>query len=128
MTIFNSGKVNIICAEDCGNAPKKILIRDFITALAISDQEFISNHITDHFRWEKVGVKQILGKLDYLQSLSATDISEVLIKNIITHGNTGAANGTIILGSTSIAFCNVYLFTSSKNAKIKEITSYEIQI
>jgi hypothetical protein len=55
---------------------------------------------------------------------------ELNISNIMTHGSTGAANGILIFeNNKSYAFCDVYIFSSAaKNAKIKEITSYVIEV
>ena len=40
---------------------------------------------------------------------------------IITHGNTGSANGIVKSERKNLAFCNIYKFSGFKNAKVKEI-------
>ncbi|GAA3333602.1 hypothetical protein GCM10020331_098280 [Ectobacillus funiculus] len=39
---------NIICSDDCGNAPK-IFLKEFTVAFANNDMVFITENITDSF-------------------------------------------------------------------------------
>ena len=124
---------NIICSDDCGNAPKKIFLKEFTVAFANNDMVFITENITDSFHWNIIGKKSIQGKEKFVENLKEmknSKVTELNIRNIITHGNTGSVNGTIILeNKKSYAFCDVYNFTStSKNSKIKKLTSYVIEI
>ncbi|KKI92926.1 hypothetical protein WQ54_07045 [Bacillus sp. SA1-12] len=125
--------IKIVCPEDCGNAPKKIVLKDFIIALAKKDVSFIFENLSDDVQWNKIGREKIQGKdqfADYLQHMKDRAVREVQISNIITHGRNGAVNGTILLeDNRRLEFCEVYMFTSAgKNSKIKEITSYVIEI
>lgn len=124
-------QVKVVCDEDCGNAPKKVLIRDFITAIARGDQDFVQGNVTNEIVWEVVGKAKIKGVEVYLESLSQHPLQEpnrkdVVIRNIITHGNVASANGTISANKKIVDFCEVYHFSGFKNAKIKAITSYII--
>jgi|SRR5690625_1105930 len=122
-------EVKIICAEDCGNAPKKIRIKEFITAMANNDQIYIAESLASNIVWEIVGEKTVHGEAEFLRnSQPHNNISEVHIHNIITHGNTCAANGTVKFDTRSIAFSHIYRFSSARNVKIKEITSFFIEI
>lgn len=124
--------IPIVCAEDCGNAPKKVVIRDFIAALARGDEEFLRGNVTDHVRRDIVGRQSIVGADAFLRHAleeSGRPISEVRIHNIITHGNVGAADGMIVTDEGRTAFCEVFRFGSfAKHARIKEITSYIIPL
>ncbi|SEB61216.1 DNA-binding protein [Paenibacillus sp. GP183] len=127
------GDLKIISAEDCGNAPKKELLREFNIAFAKNDIGFIIENITDNVLWNIVGDKRIEGKdtfADTLKQMRNSTAIELYISNIITHGNTGSANGILTFeNKKSYAFCDVYIFSSAaKNAKIKEITSYVIEV
>jgi|HigsolmetaGSP12D_1036236.scaffolds.fasta_scaffold04666_3 hypothetical protein len=53
---------------------------------------------------------------------------KVQIHNVLTHGSTGAANGTVRTDRGTFAFCDVYRFNSAKNAKIAEMTTYRIRL
>lgn len=135
MNFANSvfGELKVVFPVDCGNAPRKIVLKNLNIAFATHDADFISEHIIDDLHWNIVGNKFIQGK----ESLSAhlkqeqdEKISELHISNIITHGPTASVNGELIFEcKKNYGFCNVYHFTSAgKNAKIKEITTYLITI
>src|SRR5690625_6136494 len=128
---MNTEDVNVICAEDCGNAPKKLVFRDFNIAFARSDKLYILEQISDDIVVHIVGSKKIIGKDQFYKKLNKMKLKkaiEIEINHIITHGNTAAANGVIRYKAGDYSFCDMYLFNSfRKNAKIKEITSYIIE-
>ncbi|ALX48886.1 hypothetical protein [Lentibacillus amyloliquefaciens] len=122
--------IKIVCAEDCGNSPKKALLKEVTAAFAVSDTDIVSENFAGNVVWEVVGDKSIDGKTDVIGSMKNNDVAELHITNIITHGKTGAVNGTIINEEgKSVAFCDVYTFTGAgKKAKINEIMSYVIYL
>lgn len=118
---------------DCGNAPKKIFLRDFTIAFAEDNAAFILAGITDDVRWEMVGSSTTNGKAEVERVLKAmldSSMVELTIANIITHGDAGAVNGTMTFkDGTTYGFCDVYTFTShGKKAKIKTITAYIVEL
>ncbi|HWO52817.1 MAG TPA: hypothetical protein VNM49_00270 [Paenibacillus cookii] len=126
-------QVKIICAEDCGNAPKKEFLRAFNVAFVSNDSGFIMEKIIDDIQWNFIGSNVLQGKdevLSMLEKLISKKPTELVISNIITHGYSGSLNGILKLEDhTSYAFCHVYRFNSSLNkTKIKEITSYIVDI
>jgi hypothetical protein len=126
-------QVKIICAEDCGNAPKKELLRAFNVALVCNDVGFITETITEDIHWNFIVGSVLQGKAEVfrmLEKLIDKKPTDLVISNIITHGYSGSVNGILNLESNiSYAFCNVYRFNSSLNkTKIKEINSYIIDI
>jgi hypothetical protein len=119
--------------EDCGNAPKKIVLRDFNIAFAKNDRDFLLANITDNMRWTMVGDKVVEGKEQFtaaLEQMAQRTASELTLANILTHGKVGAVDGTLTLKDGSrYGFCDVYQFSSNaKDAKIKALTSYVIQL
>lgn len=125
--------LKITVGEDCGNAPKKILLRDFNIAFAKNDVKLLLQNINDNIRWNIVGDKLIEGKDQFakaVESMKQPKTVELTIENILTHGNGGATDGVIKReDGSSYAFCDVYRFSSNaKDAKIKEITSYVIKL
>lgn len=131
-TYADYGDLKIICAEDCGNAPKKNLLKELSIAFAKNDIGFISEVMSDHVCWDIIGYKVIQGKnnvVETLEQMKDRKVTEIQIRNIITHGRTAAVNGTLKSADMKeIAFCDVYLFTGAgKKSKIKEITSYVIE-
>lgn len=120
------------CAENCGNAPKKLLLKDMIIAIAKKDINFCLDYVEENIVWNIVGKNNIEGKNEYARVLNqwkSEQVTQLIIHNIITHGNTASLNGTFILqNDEKIEFCNVYQFGGfGKNAKIKKITSYVIK-
>lgn len=124
--------LKVYCDEDCGNAPKKQVLKDFNIAYAKCDSESIIEQVTDNVIWHMVGDKHIQGKEQFAKELKRVgheQATELHIEHIITHGNTGTVNGVLTFNhDRRYAFCDVYVFNSSaKHAKIKEIRSYVIQ-
>lgn len=124
--------LKVVCAEDCGNSPKKQLLRDITISLAKQDIDSWMEWMRDDIEWDIVGEKQIHGKTDMenvLKSRNERKITELEIHNIITHGNTASLNATLILANGKrIEYCDVYNFGGfGKKAKIKKIMSYVIQ-
>ena len=123
--------MKIECAEDCGNSPKKKLLKELSIAFANNDIDFCVNCVTDDVVWDIVGDRLIQGKDLFeqaLRQLKDRKVEQLRILNIITHGNVGSVNGTIVLSDLQhLAFCDVYNFRGfGKNSKIKTITSYVI--
>lgn len=123
-------RVNI--REDCGNSPKNIFVQEITVAFAKGDMKLILGSVTDDFCWNVVGAKQIQGKADFagaLEESKSNPAAELTIHHIATHGKAGAVDGTIKFKNGKIwAFCDVYEFSNSKGASVKEITSYRIEI
>jgi len=123
--------VNIIVQEDCGNAPKKAFLRDFIVAVVKGDNTFISGSTTDDICWNYVGNGCFNGKHDALAALKrlrSDEIRELVIHTIITHGYHGCVEGALkFADGKMLAFCDVYQFrASTNNAPIKAIRTYAI--
>ena len=128
-----SRDVQVECAENCGNSPKKELLKELTIAYAKNDMDFCLQCMRDDVTWILVGKKEIQGTTEFretLEQLNEREVKKLTIDNIITHGNTGSVNGTILLkDNNEIAFCDVYNFGGfGKKAKIKKITSYVIPI
>lgn len=123
-------KINV--DEDCGNAPKKLLLRDFEIALAQHALAELRQLVAEDIHWNKVGDKVIKGADAMAAEVGRgkSNATELTLEKIITHGKTGAVNGTLQLeDGSSYAFCNVYTFSSNaKSAKINAITSYVIAL
>ncbi|WP_129113585.1 nuclear transport factor 2 family protein [Halegenticoccus tardaugens] len=116
-------------SEECGNAPKKRVLRDLNIAFAENDAEFILDTVADDVKWTTVGDEEIRGRdgvADALKRMQDADVSELTIHDVITHGTAAAVDGELKMadGATH-AFCDVYGFTShARDAKIRSIRSY----
>lgn len=122
--------VKITVPEDCGNAPKKIILRDFNISLVIKDYNTLLENIADNIAWDIIGDETFEGKRDFIKKvdeLYKDKIIELLIHDIITHGYVASAHGKVIGANETLHFCHVFRFTGAgKTAKIKKITSYII--
>jgi ketosteroid isomerase-like protein len=123
----------IIVGEDCGNSPRKHLLKELNIAFARGDVENILSYVTDDIVWESVGEKQLKGIENFrneLENLKQVEVSELKIENIITHGWIASANGIMHMKTgEKFDFCDVYAFNSaSKTGKIKAIKSYCILV
>ncbi|WP_176142492.1 hypothetical protein [Halobacillus hunanensis] len=83
--------------------------------------------------WTIVGHKPIKGKgrvEEAMKQVSKDNVTEIELKNIITHGKTGAVDGTLLYENGKVlSFCNIFNFTGAgKNSKINEIASYVISL
>jgi len=126
-----TGDIKIISLKDCGNSPKKLLLKQLTIAFATHQIETLFDLFTDDFLWNIVGDRKIQSKEIFIEELKrrrSMEVSELHIINIITHGASGAINGTMTLkDQTKLTFCDVYIFNGAgKSAKIKELTSYHI--
>ena len=125
--------MNITISEDCGNAPKKAFLRDFNIAFAENNIAQLLDSVTDDFTWELIGNttyhgKEAFGKV--LAGMLDSKATELVIRDILTHGDIGAIHGSMSFddGST-VAFCDICTFNShAKDAKIKAMTSYGIEL
>lgn len=115
--------------KDCGNAPRKMVIRDVLVAIAECDQEALTEFLREDIRWEIVGSERLTG-LDQIRDwvLRQRLVAELHISTVITHGTDCGADGWIIYpnGSTT-RFSHIVVFAGhSKTAKIKALRSYLI--
>lgn len=122
----------VIASEDCGNSPKNKFLQDLTIAFATANSKFILDRVASDIRWNIVGDTLIEGKDNFSAFLKQRENDralELTIQHIATHGKAGAVNGTVTLenGKTR-AFCDVYEFTNTKGSKVKEVTSYVIEI
>ena len=122
--------MKVTVEEDCGNAPRKLLLRDFNVALAAGDLGAVLDRVSDDIAWKLVGNQVVEGKAAFERALqgSTMKVAHLRIENIITHGKTAAVDGELELeNGFKLAFCDVYRFTGAgRRAKIDRITAYVV--
>lgn len=128
----NNQEIKITSPNDCGNAPKKRVLKEFIIAFAKNDIGFITESLSENVTWNLINECIIQGRdhvVKEVENKLTRKIVELEIHKIITHGYTAAANGSVKLEDNSFySFCNVYAFVSAGKNTIKEITSYVIKM
>lgn len=119
--------------DNCGNSPKKILLINIYKAISNYDNIFVLNNLDDEIILNIIGDREIVGKENIITTINVfieKGLSEIKINDAITHGNTAAVHGSAYFkDDLQIDFCDIYKFKGfSKNAKIKEINSYLINL
>src|SRR5690606_62467 len=125
-------RVNINVGPDCGNAPKKLFLKDFTVALAKGDVDFLTDCIGDHMVWEVVGESQVTGKEDYVKAIKRHKLWKVKgmsIDTIITHGTEASVSGQITAKDNSkFGFCNIYKFRSAGAAIVNSVRTFLVRL
>ncbi len=123
---------NIAVHADIGPSPRKRFLRDWHIAYAEGNLDFIAENVTDDIRLDVVGDKTVAGAsavLEAFRVLRASEIGELVVYEIITHGREGAVNGERRLGNGERqAFCEVYAFKNTKANTVRSVTSYVIRL
>ncbi len=122
-------KLNI--KPDCGNAPKRELVKHLTCYFASNDIEKAMEFLDTHITWTLVGNKTVNGKEQFrivLQEIRQNKVIELTIHSIITHGKEAAINGEMLMeDGGSFGFSDFYEFTSAKGTRVKTIVSYLIE-
>lgn len=113
---------------DCGNAPKRTLLRDYTVAFADRNLAAMLAVVAEEVEWEIVG-RWRTGKDGFesaVDRLLAGDVAGLTLHSVLTHGDEGCVTGVMeMTDGRGIRFCDVYKFTGhSKTAKLKTITSF----
>jgi hypothetical protein len=135
-SLFGSIEIMVVLSinEDCGNAPKKLFIKDFLVACANADIATAMEMLTEQVHVDILGYKSSLGAIA-VKSLLMGDahqskVSHLVIHHILSHGDRCASNGLLDFEDGGhVAFCSMFAFDShSKHAKIASITTYLIRL
>lgn len=123
-------KLKVSAPDDCGNAPRKVILKNFNIAFVTKNEGELLDFIADQIVWNIVGDEVVEGKEQFMRKLDdlhQDEVTELELYKVITHGYEAAAHGKVTGTSRSYDFCHVYRFAgASKTAKIREITSYII--
>ncbi|WP_415953025.1 nuclear transport factor 2 family protein [Streptomyces sp. KLOTTS4A1] len=123
--------LRIHSTPDCGNAPRKEVLRDLVIALAERDGETVSALVAEGVVWNQVGVSASDGR-EAVRGWAAAgpEVEELSFGALITHGREASVDGTLELtDGTRHAFCHVLRFAgAARTAKIVEIRSYVLPL
>lgn len=116
---------------DCGNAPRKEILRDFVVAIAEQDLEHLESVLAEEVSWMLIG-EQIVSGLEAAKEmvLALPQVDELSFGTFLTHGRGAGVDGVLRLADgTETAFCHVLRFKSPvKTAKVVGINSYLIKV
>ena len=123
--------VEVAVEEDCGNAPKKAVIKDWLVSLTIGEADLVTSQLAENARWEVVGSRTVEGMTDIstiVTELSELPVSTLMIGNVLSHGKRVAADGSLKLrDGREVRFAHFFTFSGhGRKAKISEITTFTI--
>lgn len=111
---------------DCGNAPRKAQVRDWLIALAAGDVDAVCSELDGDVRWDIAGGHRYEGideVRSYVEQLTENRVKKLSIRHLLSHGKQVAAEGA----TTTSRFAHVITYKShGKAAKIAEIISYTV--
>ena len=121
--------MKIIVQEDCGNSPRKAILRDFVIAIVEKDSQTILNYVDENITYQEVGKIAIQGSGQFLSNIDGhmeDKMRELELLTIITHGKTAAVNGKAVnVNGQEYHFAAIFHFTgAAKTARIKKVTNY----
>ncbi|MCY3415126.1 MAG: nuclear transport factor 2 family protein [Candidatus Heimdallarchaeota archaeon] len=124
--------MKITILPDCGNSPKKEILKKFNIAFASGDSKSILEMISEDFTWEIVGESLVSGKEqleEILPKIPFDQNKEIIVDKIITHGREAATYGEIILiDDTRYKFADIYEFSNAFGKMIQSLISFNIKL
>lgn len=124
--------MEIFVPKDCGNAPRKLVLIDFVTNVVKQNIEVLHEHITEHIEWHNVATNQLIrGRKQFLDEVKMMNIEgakSLRFAYVITHGKTTSVNGTLFFDGAKLHFNDVIEFSQAGNkGKIKKVISFWIK-
>ena len=106
------------------------VIRSLALALATGDPDAARPLLTPDAEWEIVGHATFRGRDAILATLATRrKTPQVTVDRVLTEGNAGAVNGTIVLSATHARrFCDLYELTGTHDAAVRRILSYDLRV
>lgn len=119
--------MKISLPPDCGNAPRMVLIGEFVENWAGGNADAVAGGLADDVRWTVIGKGTYTGPQSLEAAIPLSRPSRVEVHTIVTHGRLASCDGYLEKGASRVAFSHVFRFVStSKTAKIAEIRTYMI--
>jgi ketosteroid isomerase-like protein len=110
----------------------KKLVKKINEAFAKGNFTFISEHLEDNIKWKIVGMPEIIGRDEFMNSVKMLELENFLNhteKNIIAEGDyvvvESSANKNSKTKVFTPSFCDIYRI---KDEKIIELTTYIVDI
>ena len=124
----SSRGLDIEVAPDCGNAPRKAQLREWLISLAAGDIESVCAELADDVVWDTAGSDTLTGIEEVrsrIERLAERKISRLQIRHLLSHGKEIAAEGTTVGDEGDQRFVRLVTYGGhGKNAKISRIVSY----
>lgn len=120
--------MDIELPADCGNAPRMVVVGDFVTNWANGDTDAVSAWLSNDVTWTMVGAETYTGPGSAQDAAPRIRVERLVVQSIVTHGRLASCDGYLRAGATRIAFSHAIRFAgASKSAKIAELRTYCIE-
>lgn len=115
----------IIRSKDCGNSPKNVFAEDIALALEKQDKVFLIEVFEPNLAWEN-GNETLSGQEACVAQLAKLKKpTKIKIDHVVTHGKSGAVNGTSWHGkSEPRRFCHILEFANARCKTLARICTY----
>jgi hypothetical protein len=120
----------VVKSDDCGNSPKNALVQEIAIAISKLDLKPVIDRINGDATWQILGATRLVGASAisaHLATGRAPKPKAVVVLHALSHGRTGAANGTVTFADGSVRdFCHVFEFTSASGDRVSAISTYYV--
>ncbi|MAT05925.1 MAG: hypothetical protein CL424_12875 [Acidimicrobiaceae bacterium] len=117
-------ELDVIVDADCGNAPRKAQVRDWLTDVVRGDVDAACSALDDEIVWEIVGHRTRVGigvVREALRRAAEERASRLTIRHLLSHGKQVAVEGDV----DGDGFAHIVTFTGhGKAAHIAEVVTY----
>jgi hypothetical protein len=119
--------MKVTTRAECGNSPKNQRVEALTIALAKGSRRALWKLLDVEVGWRVAGGPVFHGIETVAQVAEQGGIAELTIDTVITHGRSGAVNGTRrMTDGREISFCFVFAFTSAKGDRVAQIVEYRV--
>lgn len=120
--------MDIELPTDCGNAPRMVIVSDFVSHWASRDMDAVSEWLSDDVSWTIVGTGPHTGPDSARAAAPSIRVDRLVVQSIVTHGRLASCDGYLETGKKRIAFSHAIRFAgAAKSAKIAELRTYCIE-
>lgn len=123
-----SRDLDVEVAPDCGNAPRKARLRDWLIDLAAGDIDRVCAELADDVVWETAGSDTLTGIEEVrarIERLAEPRVSRLRVRYLLSHGKEVAAEGTTAGDEGDQRFVRLITYSGhGTNAQISRIVSY----
>lgn len=120
--------MDVVIDADCGNAPRKVQVRDWLVALESGDTTSVHALLVDDIEWEYVGVGVRRGREEVTAGVRNAPARSLRIHSLLSHGKQVAAEGHCVrAGGDEVRFAHIVTFSGNgKSARIRSVVTYEV--
>lgn len=127
-TTTRSRSLKVTVDADCGNAPKKEQVRDWVIDLARGNVKEVCESLSDDVTWEEAGSDTTSGTESVrsrITELARSEVSAIEVRHLLSHGKQVVVEGTLTCDGSDERFVHIITFSGhGKGAMISEVLTY----